>query len=346
MSTRRNKLSSVNVTDSPNPHAGLWLDKYIIDQINKNASPAEKSDNQKQENSRSTVVTEASALSIPEAYNEFYQQWEKMLAEYGALIRKATVKGRMIVGLGNESVLETSITLHRTYGVPYIPGSALKGLAASYVQQKLSETWHTGGEAHKIIFGDTDNAGYVVFFDALYIPNKDTVNAPLRADIITVHHPDYYQGSEKAPADWDSPTPISFLTATGSYLIAVAAPDLEKGTREQWLNTTLKIIEGALETLGIGAKTSSGYGRMEFEIDLSSPDMQAALALQQQIESIPDAKVGSQIDPMFSRWAKLPSDNAKKMAGRAIIKKVQDAKAESSVGAKGWYKVLQAFLNK
>ncbi len=34
----------------------------------------------------------------------------------------------LIVGLGNESVYETSMTLHHIYGIPYIPGSAIKGV--------------------------------------------------------------------------------------------------------------------------------------------------------------------------------------------------------------------------
>jgi CRISPR-associated protein Cmr6 len=36
---------------------------------------------------------------------------------------------RMVVGLGAENVHETSMALHHIYGIPYIPGSALKGIA-------------------------------------------------------------------------------------------------------------------------------------------------------------------------------------------------------------------------
>ncbi len=39
---------------------------------------------------------------------------------------------RLIVGLGGESVYETSITLHHIYGFPYIPGQAVKGVVRSY----------------------------------------------------------------------------------------------------------------------------------------------------------------------------------------------------------------------
>lgn len=48
---------------------------------------------------------------------------------------------RLIVGLGNSSVYETSITLHHIYGIPYIPGSAIKGIVrAYYIQKKFEET--------------------------------------------------------------------------------------------------------------------------------------------------------------------------------------------------------------
>jgi Uncharacterized protein predicted to be involved in DNA repair (RAMP superfamily) len=36
---------------------------------------------------------------------------------------------RLVVGLGAGNVLETSLTLHHIFGIPYIPASALKGVA-------------------------------------------------------------------------------------------------------------------------------------------------------------------------------------------------------------------------
>ena len=49
----------------------------------------------------------------------------------------ATVSWRIVVGLGTESVHETSITLHHIYGIPYILGSALKGIARNSAVQEL-----------------------------------------------------------------------------------------------------------------------------------------------------------------------------------------------------------------
>ena len=45
--------------------------------------------------------------------------------------------------------------------------------------------------------------------------------------------------------------------------IALAAPDLENGL--PWIDKTFEILAYALAEMGIGAKTSSGYGRMSLE---------------------------------------------------------------------------------
>lgn len=245
-------LTSIQQEQGSN--VGLWLDRYIPLQ--------DRNDTQ----GRRDFVKEVSLLPLSKIYSRYYNRWVKTLEESGVHTHKATVKGRMIVGLGDESVLETSVALHHTYGVPYIPGSALKGLAANYAAQRLGETWKKESEAYKIVFGNTDDAGYVTFFDALYIPGTDPKKngQVLYPDVITVHHQKYYQPkSDVPPADWDSPIPVPFLSATGSYLIALAAPELDEP--DIWLTRTFEILANALHERGIGAKTSSGYGRMEIE---------------------------------------------------------------------------------
>ncbi len=291
MSTYRHKLDNVYKTltqSSENTyatHAGLWLDRYI-----------EKQDRESVD-SRSGLIKYATTLPMPEIYRAFYTRWEEVLKAQGNKVqaRKAAVKGRMIIGLGDESILETSIVLHHTYGVPYIPGSALKGLAASYARQKLTEQeWQVKGEvygeAYKVVFGDTNNAGYITFLDAFYVPDSGYQKRALYPDVITVHHKDYYQDKDNAPADWDSPTPIPFVSATGSYLIALAAPDLEQST--VWLTRTFEIVEHALKDMGIGAKTSSGYGRMELE-QLTEKAIQTNYVR----PNIPTFRIGQEVTP-------------------------------------------------
>jgi CRISPR-associated protein Cmr6 len=274
--SRRKQLQGIELVkemhQSRTTHAGLWLDRYLCQQeVKESASPEQSRDRQSGEqkdsrtNPRSEHIKAVSLLPVPAAYRISYQYWMKELKDFGAESHMAKVKGRMIIGLGDESVLETSIQLHHTYGTPYIPGSALKGLAASYASQQLGIE-RTSPE-YQVIFGTTEDAGFITFFDALYIPGsaicKERVLYP---DIITVHHPDYYQNGEKAPTDTNSPNPIAFLSAVGSYQIALAAPDLEQPHRDRWLRTTFEILARALEEMGIGAKTSSGYGRMSLEL--------------------------------------------------------------------------------
>lgn len=242
--SRRNVLNEISFDENTN--AGLWLDKYITEQLerNENVSTDELTPQAK-------LVKEVSKIKIPVAYKKFYERWTETLEKAGAKTEIAKAQGRIAIDLGAESVLETSVCLHYIYGLPYIPGSALKGLATHYAHNQLGEKWDEGSEAYKIMFGDTTSAGYVTFFDALYIPK----GKGLWPDIITVHHPEYYKGKNIPPADWDSPTPIPFLSATGDYLIALSGPD-------EWVETAFEILSLALKKLGVGAKTSSGYGRM------------------------------------------------------------------------------------
>lgn len=46
---------------------------------------------------------------------------------------KATLHWRMVIGLGASHPQETSMTLHHIYGIPYIPGSSVKGVTRHWV---------------------------------------------------------------------------------------------------------------------------------------------------------------------------------------------------------------------
>jgi CRISPR-associated protein Cmr6 len=314
-------------------NAGLWFDKYIGEQSREDPG------------SRQALIEEVSALPIPTAYRSYFDYWQKVLtSEYDAQTHRAQVKGRMIVGLGSESVLETSISLHRTYGVPYIPGSALKGLAANYARLRLGEDWKKGGKYYKIVFGNTDDAGYITFFDALYVPDPESPKKALYPDVITVHHQSYYQDANDAPADTDNPTPVPFLSATGTYLIALAAPDLH--SPDKWLAITFKIVEEALKTFGVGAKTSSGYGRMEFvspPANPVNPEVRKAEGYKHEIEVLRD--VAGQIQGYYQKWAQLTSQEARLLLAKAIIEKVRKAGREKVTAEKAWYKELLGFLD-
>lgn len=337
MTNIRNCLAPISRTSTTHP--GLWMDKYLKDH---------------EPGSKQELVQHVATLAVPNEYDNFYTRWTDALAQRTDVKTKtATVLGRLSVGLGGEAVLETAITLHRTYGVPYIPGSALKGLAANYARNKLTEEdWRDTSDAYKTMFGDTKAAGYVTFFDALYVPGSGSQHKPLWPDVITVHHPNYYQGNEP-PADWDSPTPVSFMSATGKYLLAIGGP-------EQWVTKAFEILTWALAEEGIGAKTSSGYGRIKIDgmgtvaeatggsvANVVSADPEQAIVEQfcLELDQMPAQQVASRISTVAQRWQALNIPPAQKLLiAQAILKKVEDAKRTKSSQGKPWFVELVSYV--
>lgn len=348
---RSRRKSLWNAQKQPTTHAGLWLDKFLDKQIGRDEKllPNEK-------NPLAELVEQVATLKPPEAYRvyaEFYQRWQSALLQLGAVTRRAKVQGRLSVGLGAEGVLETAITLHRTYGAPYIPGSALKGLAASYARKRLAEdAWGPKSEAYKTLFGDPDSAGYVTFFDALYVPGSGAQGQALYPDVITVHHPDYYQKNQ-APADWDNPTPIPFLSATGDYLLALAGDPA-------WVNAAYEILALALREEGIGAKTSSGYGRMSVEgakhsgetathapraasAPSADPDQAVVEEFRLRLRGLAPARVAGEIRSVYEQFKGLAvSSENRRVLAQELLNKIEAAGRTKKYVGESWYQELQA----
>ncbi len=170
---------------------------------------------------------------------------------------------RLIAGLGGASVLETAMTLHPVYGLPIIPGSALKGVARAYAEAK-----GTPQEDIDAVFGPERKkgekkeaaAGKVIFFDAF-----PTTVPKFEPDIMNVHYGDYYTSKgTKPPADYSSPTPILFLTVgkNTEFRFIIAARTKEPKSAE-WVAKAEEWLKGGLKGMGVGAKTMVGYGYFE-----------------------------------------------------------------------------------
>lgn len=217
-------------------------------------------------------------------YNQFINRWKNFLDIQQVQQIKAKVYWRLVVGLGSGSVLETSMTLHHIYGVPYIPGSALKGVLSYYyllknknmieqtIDQKNSsiEDENKRYKKEKLldlelfaekelqeyinIFGNETQKGKVIFFDAY--PTKFP---ELEIDIMNPHYVEYYRG-EKPPADYLKPVPIKFLTVKRGTEFLFAF----KTEKEDLKEKVKELIKEALTYTGIGAKTSLGYGYFKF----------------------------------------------------------------------------------
>lgn len=198
-------------------------------------------------------------------YQEAFTRYTSTLD--GAQKGEFKTKSRLILGLGNENVLETGITLHHTYGTPFIPGTALKGLASHYCDQvwgaKGAEfrEFKRGGEYHTAIFGTSDDSGHFIFHDAWITPESLKSGHGLLPDVMTPHHGDYYSGGDDAPTDFDEPNPITFLSVAGTFHVAVSC-DVPGEDSDRWADLVFRLLSEALKNWGIGGKTAAGYGKL------------------------------------------------------------------------------------
>lgn len=246
-------------------HPGLILQKYLT----KQADPKEK------RALFDAALNAARNESLRALYSEVFARWTRSVPQgKGHHAEQLATTGRLVVGIGSESVLETGLRLHHTYGLPIIPGSALKGLASHYCHdvwgQSHAETppeenrlFRRGSSHHSLLFGTTDDGGVITFHDALITP-ESLKDGALRLDVMTPHHPQW-QHNEVPPTDFDSPIPVSFLSVSGTFEISVswAGPVATPSDQsEAWTALSMKLLREALAEWGVGGKTSSGYGRL------------------------------------------------------------------------------------
>jgi CRISPR-associated protein Cmr6 len=236
----------------------------------------------------------------------------KALAErQGALHAIAPVENSLTVdalsiapfttGLGNEHPLENGFAFLNPYGLPYLPGTGVKGVLRQAARELASGEWcdNSGWRKDKCylleagkeriplsmidaLFGleaeDGEKQhvrGALTFWDVIPQIKGDS----LTVDIMTPHQGHYYQqkqgvktGKSITPHDSGQPVPISFLTVPlGSGFtfhvqcdvehLARTAPELAEEGR--WKVLLKSAFDHAFDWLGFGAKTAVGYGQME-----------------------------------------------------------------------------------
>jgi CRISPR-associated protein Cmr6 len=208
------------------------------------------------------LATNSKASDLLRAYRE---RRKELLAALDGRCSIVTTDWRFVSGLGMGHVLETGFVWHRTLGVPYLPGSSVKGLLRAWADPAKGwgeeKTW----EKVKHLFGDTGDlgAGRLIVFDALPV-----VVPTLDVDIMNPHYAPYYEKpAQYPPADYYSPRPIFFLAvAPGqSFEFALAPRPAAYCAGEETQAATdlaegIRLLQEALATIGAGAKTAVGYG--------------------------------------------------------------------------------------
>lgn len=225
-------------------------------------------------------------------------------------------------GLGNEHPLENGFAFLSPHGLPYLPGSGVKGAIRAAAGELASGNWgSTGGwtvDAINSLFGTSADRcdgkkGALSFWDAFPRLPGDR----LHVEIMTPHQSHYLQGRQ-SPHDSGSPNPISFLTvppgAHFSFYVGCDLPFLARiapglAAENEWKRLLEAAFEHAFAWLGFGAKTSVGYGAMERDEAAGQARerarLEAALAERRRQMTAQRVLVESFIDRMQTRQAEL-----------------------------------------
>ena len=220
------------------------------------------------------------------------------------------INSRLIVNHAGGVLENAGLCIHRHFNYPYIPGSAVKGIARHAAWNEWYETRRDDAELAKkiaITFGyptgdkcpkkeemsrptkenyldeylkikfpdlfgkdakHENYSGSVSFLPA--IPHDS--NWKLVPDIVNCHHMNYYGGKEpNAKAlDTESPNPQFFPAVEAGAifvftLLPVPGRDAIPGFNP--LGFAKEYLKKGLEEHGIGAKTSSGYGWFEEDVE-------------------------------------------------------------------------------
>ncbi len=243
-------------------HPGLLLSRFLARNVAGDTGDPEE---------KRALLGAACAASRDQGLIALYRRaFDRWRAELSGVKAEAEVwtppHARLIVGLGNKGVIEAGLRLHHTYGVPLVPGSALKGLASHYsheVYGTADERYLRGKDYHNLLFGTTDEGGVIRFEDAWMHPESlGPRDQGLLGDVMTPHHQKWQTDETVAPTDFDSPVPVPFLSVAGRFHVAICWQGPEHAQAEAWTKRAMELLMAALAEWGAGGKTSSGYGRL------------------------------------------------------------------------------------
>jgi len=177
-------------------------------------------------------------------------------------------KSRLIVGSNNDStalLFETGTMLHPVLGIPYIPGSSIKGVIRSYLESlsksELKEKLDVEVKSVDDILGKRGvHASYLLVTDA-YPISTNKYNRLIEPEVTT---PIYKDNIEEHKA---KPVPIIYpVIAPGVkfrfYMVATKRAVNDTLDKLTWFNSLAKLMI-VITREGIGGKTMLGYGSME-----------------------------------------------------------------------------------
>lgn len=208
-------------------------------------------------------------------YADRQMRRRRTLARMGVCTVRAVSTQPLVLGLGLPHATEAGFLLDSLTGVPYIPGSSVKGLlraaARLVIAEELAVEAHPKSRAywsdnlHRVFGPEIDGSltpaqGAATVFDAF--PEGWP---SLTVDILTPHYGPYYGDPAVPPGDWHSPVPVPFLAiAPGTPFFFSFGQSSQRNLNHRDCLAIATLLGTALDWLGIGGKTrSQGYGTFE-----------------------------------------------------------------------------------
>jgi CRISPR-associated protein Cmr6 len=260
-------------------HVGLWLDRMLAEPY-KQGRQEWTGRQQLYRTAEKALAPGAASDQAPpavESYRPLFAAWREALEEQEPGVERhfltfEATSRILLHPASNSTVTDGSILLHHTYGVPYLPGSAIKGVVRSRLERmSRGEEAQRFGDLAGEMLGVLGLASLIDFLDALWIPEgpggKSPGWSPLALDIVNPHHPSYYtagEGGRRPPSDMDDPVPVHRLSLAPRTRFLVVAETPRSPEIAPWLKWLLEeVLVRALAEDGIGAWTSAGYGRLK-----------------------------------------------------------------------------------
>ena len=207
-----------------------------------------------------------------------------------SLIRKAygqraavtigQLEGRLAINLADSLIQNAGICLDRLFGLPFIPGSAVKGVCRHAALDELKAAGNAEVPSLLALFcavfgtseNDFENGALKAFrqhrprtdYDCKgavsFMPAYPANEARVVVDLTNVHYPEYYRTGQTRDLSKENPRPNPFPTVDTGAQFAFCLVLNGMDNRPEVLDAAKRWLDDALTKRGLGAKIAAGYG--------------------------------------------------------------------------------------
>jgi CRISPR type III-B/RAMP module RAMP protein Cmr6 len=198
------------------------------------------------------------------------------------------LEGRLAINLSDSLIQNAGICLDRLFGLPYIPGSAVKGVCRHAALEDLKSAGENRKDAlfdsFRAVFGTAENdfkEGELRSFRALlgqraanqkgavaFLAAYPVNEARVVVDLTNVHYPEYYRSGREEDLTNERPQPNPFPAVEAGAQFAFCLVLNGIADEPRILQAATRWLERAITVRGLGAKTASGYGWFSLRPDV------------------------------------------------------------------------------